>query len=90
MHEISLVNFYRKPPGLNFQEYNQLLNHSKVIKKIYVGMNRRYFSSTINLKVKKLNGPRSIHIYDQQDTVAAKEVNQKLIKPDVCKFNSFN
>ena len=68
--------FIEKPPGLNFQEYNQLLNHSKVNKKkIYVGMNRRYFSSTINLKKKltKLNGPRSIHIYDQQDTIAAKK-----------------
>ncbi len=68
--------FIEKPPGLNFQEYIQLLNHSKINnKKIYVGMNRRYFSSTINLnrKLTKINEPRSIHIYDQQDTLAAKK-----------------
>ena len=77
--------FIEKPPGINFQEYNQLFLKSKLQnKKIYVGMNRRYFSSTLNLikRIKNLKEPRSIQIYDQQDTIIAKKKgkSKKLIK----------
>ena len=68
--------FIEKPPGINFYEYNQLLLKSKIQnKKIYVGMNRRYFSSTLNLikKIKNIKEPRSIQIYDQQNTRIAKQ-----------------
>lgn len=77
--------FIEKPPGINFKEYNQFLLKSKLEnKKIYVGMNRRYFSSTLNLikRIKNLKDPRSIQIYDQQDTIMAKKKgkSKKLIK----------
>tara|TARA_B110000008_G_scaffold277279_1_gene318205 strand:+ start:956 stop:1885 length:930 start_codon:yes stop_codon:yes gene_type:complete len=63
--------FIEKPPGLNLREYNNIKKVSKLKnKKIYVGMNRRFFSSTINLInfLKKSEGKRVIHIFDQQDT----------------------
>ena len=40
-------------------------------------MNRRFFSSTSNLltHLKKSNGKRIVHIFDQQDTEAEKKKN---------------
>ena len=47
-------------------------------------MNRRYFSSTVNLKqiINTVQGPRNITIFDQQDTKLAKSKGKssKLIK----------
>tara|TARA_B100001250_G_scaffold407433_1_gene428184 strand:+ start:2692 stop:3624 length:933 start_codon:yes stop_codon:yes gene_type:complete len=87
---IELLNFswkifIEKPPGLNFKEFKYLLNISKnKKKKIYVGMNRRYFSSTLNLlkKVESDKGFRSIQIFDQQDTKIEKKKgrSKKIIK----------
>ena len=79
------VIFIEKPPGINFIEYLKLIKLSKLNKKkIYVGMNRRYFSSTLNLqeKINKIKGPRNIIIFDQQDTNVAKLKGKslKLIK----------
>lgn len=68
--------FIEKPPGINFSEYTKLISLSNLKnKKIYVGMNRRYFSSTLNLikKIKNIKEPRSIQIYDQQDTKIARK-----------------
>ncbi len=67
--------FIEKPPGLNLKEYKYLKRVSKLKnKKIYVGMNRRFFSSTINLlnHIEKNKGKRIIHIFDQQDTAIEK------------------
>tara|TARA_A100001015_G_scaffold318954_1_gene440401 strand:- start:692 stop:1621 length:930 start_codon:yes stop_codon:yes gene_type:complete len=63
--------FIEKPPGLNWKEFTQLKKISKLRnKKIYVGMNRRFYSSTDNLisHLKKSKGERTIYIFDQQDT----------------------
>lgn len=63
--------FIEKPPGLNLKEFIKLkklaFNRNK---KIFVGMNRRYFSSTLNLlnEIKGQKDKRVIHIFDQQDT----------------------
>ena len=68
--------FIEKPPGLNLKQFIQLTKLSKLRKKkIYVGMNRRFFSSTSNLltHLKKSNGKRIVHIFDQQDTEAEKK-----------------
>lgn len=67
--------FIEKPPGLNLREYNKIKKVSKIKnKKIYVGMNRRFFSSTLNLInfLKKSKGKRIINIFDQQDTFIEK------------------
>ncbi len=63
--------FIEKPPGLNLKEFIQLKRLSNLKrKKIFVGMNRRYFSSTLALlnEIKKQKDQRTIHIFDQQDT----------------------
>ena len=74
--EFPCLIFIEKPPGINFKEYKKLLSLSQSKKQnIYVGMNRRYFSSTLNLirRIEKIKEPRSIQIYDQQDTITAKK-----------------
>jgi predicted dehydrogenase len=81
---LKLINFpwlifIEKPPGLNFLEFKKLLKISNLKKKkIYVGMNRRYFSSTLKLveKLKFSKSKRVIQIFDQQNTIQLKKTNR--------------
>lgn len=77
--------FIEKPPGLNYEEFKSLKKIASLKKKsIFVGMNRRYFSSTLNLlhQIRNKKGKRIIHIFDQQDTKVekAKKRSSKVIK----------
>ncbi len=71
--------FIEKPPGLNYQEYKKLLKFANLSKKkIFVGMNRRYLSSTLDLikSLRKERSKRSIFIFDQQDINIQKKNNR--------------
>lgn len=74
-----------KPVGLNLKENKYILNiANKYEGKIFVALNRRYFSSTIKLmsKLNKNNSKRVVNIFDQENTIAAKKNghSKKVIK----------
>lgn len=76
---------FEKPIGLNFLEYQEI---NKICiernSNAYVALNRRYYSSTRKLEnmIEKINGPRYINIYDQENIEILKEFNkdEKVIK----------
>lgn len=75
---------FEKPLGLNFSEYEEITKWCfDRNSKAYIALNRRYFSSTINLvsMLNEINGPRHINIYDQENIEELVKANrdQRLI-----------
>jgi hypothetical protein len=70
-----------KPVGINLTEANRYLTKAKDSNSdVYVGLNRRHYSST-RLALEKLKfepGNRFVHLIDQEDLLAAKQSGQPL------------
>lgn len=70
-----------KPVGINFVEANRFLVKAKADNsEVYVGLNRRHYSST-RLALEKLKfepGNRFVHLIDQENLLEAKQSGQPL------------
>ncbi len=68
-----------KPAGYDLVDAQQILNEAKRLdRQVYVALNRRQYSST-HLVLEEMNqceGSRLIHVYDQQDQIAARIAGQ--------------
>lgn len=79
------VHLIEKPIGLNFYESKILYTLSQKYKtKVYASLNRRFYSSTIEVinQLKNDKSKRIINIIDQEDTVKAAKlgIGKKIIK----------
>ena len=80
----NLFNFclVEKPGGYNYEESKKLYSLSKKKNlKVFVALNRRFFSSTISLNnlLKKANGIRVVNILDYENTLSVKNFHPKKI-----------
>ena len=70
--------FFEKPLGINYDEFKKIKKKCKKNKsKVFVGLNRRNYSSTLNLikLLKSTTGKRLIQINDQEDTNSLNKIN---------------
>ncbi len=68
-----------KPAGYNWADAKQILDAARKQKRcVFVALNRRHLSSTqiVLEDIAKQQGQRLIHIYDQEDTNAARNAGQ--------------
>jgi len=68
-----------KPAGYDLVDANCILESSTAQKRnAYVALNRRHYSSTREVldDLSKQHGPRLIHVYDQEDQIAARNAGQ--------------
>lgn len=70
--------FFEKPLGINYEEFKKIKKKCKKNKrKVFIGLNRRNYSSTLNLTklLKTTTGKRLIQINDQEDTKSLSKIN---------------
>lgn len=68
-----------KPAGYNLYDAEQILHGAKQLdRQAYVALNRRHHSSThvVLEDINQQKGLRLIHVYDQQDQIAARKAGQ--------------
>lgn len=68
-----------KPAGYNLADAECIAESASRLKRsAYVALNRRHHSSTriVLEDIAKLEGPRLIHVYDQEDQIAARNAGQ--------------
>jgi len=71
--------FLEKPPGYNLEDGEDILRATdEAGRRVYVGLNRRFLSSTRAAleDLESRSGPRFIHVQDQQDQSAAASLGQ--------------
>lgn len=74
--------FTEKPLGINFKQTNEIKTFlDKKINDVYIGLNRQYFGSTIQLLglLKKDKSKRIINIFDQQQYYSNKLLSKNLM-----------
>jgi len=71
------VCLVEKPVGYNLDDAGIILKYFKN-NNAYVALNRRYYSSTKNVlnKIAEVEGQRVIHVFDQEDQIAARKAHQ--------------
>jgi len=77
--EYPWVSLLEKPAGYNCEDAEDILASAKAReRKVYVALNRRFYSSTrVTLDdLKSINNPRFIKIQDQEDQISALAVGQ--------------
>jgi len=73
------VCLIEKPAGYDVTDAKKILTKAKDLqRKAFVALNRRHYSSTRTVlnDISKQSGPRLIHVFDQEDQVAARKANQ--------------
>lgn len=73
------VCLIEKPAGYDLADAECILERATLLKRqAFVALNRRHHSSTrvILEDIAKLAGPRLIHVYDQEDQIAARKAGQ--------------
>ena len=81
VHHIKCPILFEKPLGYNYTQANLINNFLKNKKNIYVALNRRFYSSTLEAKkiVDQNNGKRFIKINDQEIQKFSKLINDNLM-----------
>ena len=75
------ISLVEKPVGYNLEIAERISSEcTRLHRRSYVALNRRYFDSTIKLEesAQRLQGMRYLRIIDQEDTEAAAKANQPL------------
>ena len=68
-----------KPAGYDLADAESILENAKTLQRqAFVALNRRHHSSTriVLEDIAQKQGPRLIHVYDQEDQIAARKANQ--------------
>ena len=81
VYKLKCPILFEKPLGYNFIQANLIKNFLKNKNNIYVALNRRFYSSTLEAKkiIDKKNGKRFIKITDQETQKFSKLINDNLM-----------
>ena len=77
--EYPWIALLEKPAGYNLEDAKDIQEvAAKKDRKVFVALNRRYYSSTRSALagVEEVSGPRFIHVLDQEDQIRALEAGQ--------------